>query len=63
MNDQNNPIPVMRPSGDMTNDPSEASKTPDKGGFSAMIRELKRLLDGLPADRQDAFRDEIEGGK
>jgi hypothetical protein len=47
----------------MTKDPSEASKTPEKGGFSAMIRELKRLLDGLPSDRQDAFRDEIEGGK
>ena len=65
---------VIRPDGDMTefsgasgtkgdSDPQNCPVSDEKGGFSDQIRELKRLLEELPADRQEAFQDELEGGE
>jgi hypothetical protein len=39
------------------------SSTREKGWFEDEIRELAKLLDDLPPERQDAFMDEIEGNE
>lgn len=65
---------VIRPDGDMTGfcgesgqkgggDPQNCPVPDKKGGFEDQISELKRLLDDLPPERQDAFMDEIEGNE